>query len=64
MEPLEYFYPGLNFERLATDDQALQGFQSLLKAFKEGEWDVTQAVEATDENGIKGLKVIVMESSE
>ena len=49
-----YFIPGLNFERLASDDQALQAFQELLNSIKAANWNVLKA-EETEDNGLTGM---------
>ena len=53
-EPRTYFIPGLNFEHLATDDQALKAFQELLKSIKAANWNVFKA-EETEDNGLIGM---------
>jgi len=54
MEPRTYFIPGLNFERLATDDQTLKAFQELLNSIKTANWNVFKA-EETEDNGLIGM---------
>lgn len=54
MEPRTYFIPGLHFERLATDDQALKAFQELLNSIKKANWNVLKA-EETEDNGLIGM---------
>lgn len=58
MDPRTYFIPGLTFERLATDDQALKGFQELLKSIKNANWNVFKA-EETDDDGIAGMTLFM-----
>jgi hypothetical protein len=58
MEPRVYFIPGLSFERLAADDQALKGFQQLLNSIKSANWNVFKA-EETDDNGLLGMTLFM-----
>jgi hypothetical protein len=54
MDPRTYFIPGLSFERLSSDDQALKSFQQLLSSIKSASWNVFRA-EETDDNGLPGM---------
>ncbi len=54
MEPRVHFIPGLDFERIATDPQALNMFQQLLVSIRKANWDVKKAEETTDQ-GIAGM---------
>lgn len=56
METRVYFIPGLDFERLASDPQALNTFQQLLVSIRKANWDVKKA-EETNDNGIPGLSL-------
>jgi hypothetical protein len=58
MEPRKYFIPGLTFERLSSDDQALKSFQELLNSIKSANWNVFKA-EETDDDGLAGMTLFM-----
>jgi hypothetical protein len=49
-----YFIPGMDFELIASDNQALAAFQKLLASIGKAQWNVIKAEEAID-NNLKGL---------
>ena len=59
MDPRTYFIPGLSFERLSSDDQAIKAFQQLLRSIKLAKWNVFKA-EETDDNGLLGMTLYMI----